>query len=82
VLLSHAKGVKGSGCAAALGALLGRAPVAVRRQQAQLDVVGVRTDGDHAFVLYRSPQLPHATISMIREGGRWTAGVIAASGVG
>jgi hypothetical protein len=74
-LLARAKGLSGHGCAAAL-AVLGRAPVSVLREQAQSRVVGVRTDGDHAFVLYRTPQLPHATLAMIREGGRWTAGVL------
>jgi hypothetical protein len=75
-LLARAKGISGHGCATALGLLLGRAPVSVRRQQAQPSVVAVRTDGDHAFVLYRTAQLPHATLAMIREGGRWTAGVL------
>jgi hypothetical protein len=75
-LLARAKGISGHGCATALGLLLGRAPVSVRRQQAQPNVVAVRTDGDHAFVLYRTAQLPHATLAMIREGGRWTAGVL------
>ncbi len=74
-LLARAKGLRGHGCAAAL-AVLGRAPVSALREQAQARVVGVRTDGDHAFVLYSTPQLPHATLAMIREGGRWTAGVL------
>ena len=74
-LLARAKGLRGRGCAGAL-AVLGRAPVSVLREQAQSRVVGVRTDGDHAFVLYSTPQLPHATLAMIREGGRWTAGVL------
>lgn len=30
-------------------------------------------------VLYRTRQFPHAEISLLRESGRWKAGVIAAS---
>jgi hypothetical protein len=75
-LLARAKSIRGHGCATALGLLLGRAPVSVRRQQAQPSVVAVRTDGDHAFVLYRTAQLPHAALAMLRVGGRWTAGVL------
>ena len=82
ILVSKIKSLSGQGCAAALGAILGRTPAATRRKQEQVDVVGVRTDGEHAFVLYSSALTPHATISMIRENGRWTAGVIAAAPVG
>jgi hypothetical protein len=68
-----------SRCAPALGALLGRVPSSARRMLAQADVISVRTDGDRAFVLYRSPSLSHASISMLREAGRWTAGVLSAT---
>ena len=81
-LLARAHGIPGHGCTAALGALLGHTSQALRQQQAASSVVAVRTDGDHAFVLYSSPQFPHATLSMIRESGRWTAGVISGAGVG
>ena len=81
-LLAHAHGIAGHGCAAALGALLGHTSPSLRQQQAASSVVAVRTDGDHAFVLYSSPQFPHATLSMIREGGRWTAGVLSGAGIG
>lgn len=81
-LLAKAHGIPGHGCTAALGALLGHTPQTLRQQQAASTVVAVRTDGDHAFVLYRSPQFPHATLSMIRESGRWTAGVLSGAGVG
>ena len=77
-LLARAGGGAGS-CAPALGALLGRTPSSARRSLAQADVIAVRTDGDHAFVLYRSPALSHASISMLREAGRWTAGVLSAA---
>ena len=40
----------------------------------------VRTNGDHALVLYRSAALSHASISMVREDGRWTAGVLSTLG--
>jgi hypothetical protein len=66
-------------CAAALGALLGRVPSSARRMLAQADVISVRTDGDRAFILYRSASLSHASISMFREAGRWTAGVLSAT---
>jgi hypothetical protein len=66
-------------CAPALGALLGHVSSSARRTLAQVDVIAVRTDGDHAFVLYRSKALSHASISMLRESGRWTAGVLSAS---
>ncbi|HTA06390.1 MAG TPA: hypothetical protein VK774_08505 [Solirubrobacteraceae bacterium] len=79
-LLAHAKGISGHGCAVALAALLGRTPASLRQKQEPSSVVGVRILGDHAFVLYRSPQFPHATLSMARESGRWTAGVLAAAG--
>ena len=82
LLLAHAKGVHGRGCAAALGALLAHAPGSLRRQLTPLSVIAVRVDSDRAFVLYRSPQLPHAVISMLREGGRWKAGVLAGSNAG
>ena len=78
LLLARAKGIRGRGCAAALS-LLGRAPVSALREQAPSSVVAVRIDGDHAFVLYRTAQLPHATLAMIREGGRWTAGVLSST---
>ena len=77
-LLARAGGGAGS-CAPALGSLLGRTPSSARRSLAQADVIAVRTDGDHAFVLYRSPALSHASISMLREAGRWTAGVLSAA---
>lgn len=80
-LLARAKGLSGHGCATAL-ALLGQAPVSVLREQAQSRVVAVRTDGDRAFVLYRTARLPHATLAMIREGGRWTAGVLSGAAIG
>ena len=82
LLLAHAKGVRGRGCSAALGALLAHAPGSLRRQQVQLNVLAVRVNSDRAFVLYRSPQLPHAMISMLREAGRWRAGVLAGSNAG
>jgi hypothetical protein len=82
LLIAHAKAVHGRGCAAALGALLAHAPSSLRRQQAQLNVLAVRINSDRAFVLYRSPQLPHAVISMLREAGRWKAGVLAGSNTG
>jgi hypothetical protein len=80
LLLSHAKGLnRAHSCPQALGGLLGRNPPAVRQQLAQVDVIGVRITGDHASVLYHSPQFQHAKISMIRESGRWRAGVISPS---
>jgi hypothetical protein len=79
-LLAHAKGLSGHGCTVALAALLGRTPASLRKKQEPSSVVGVRILGDHAFVLYRSPQFPHATLSMARESGQWTAGVLAAAG--
>jgi hypothetical protein len=82
VLVSKVKSLARHGCAAALGAILGRTPAAIRRKQEDVTVVGVRTDGEHAFVLYSNALTPHATISMIRQDGRWTAGVIAAAPVG
>jgi hypothetical protein len=82
VLVSKVKSLSGHGCAAALGAILGRTPAAIRRKQEDVTVVEVRTDGEHAFVLYSNALTPHATISMIRQNGRWTAGVIAAAPVG
>jgi hypothetical protein len=83
LLLSHAKGLKGvHSCPEALGGLLGRTPPAVRRQLAQVSVIAMRIAGNHASVLYRSPQYQHATISMIRESGRWRAGVISPSTIG
>jgi len=74
-LLARADGGAGR-CAPALGALLGRTPSSARRRLAQADVIAVRTDGDHAVVLYRSAALSHASIAMLREAGRWTAGVL------
>jgi hypothetical protein len=82
VLLARAKGASARGCAAALGALLGSTPGPLRRTQRQLNVFAVRTEGDRAFVLYRSAQLAHAMISMFREEGRWRAGVLAGSNAG
>jgi hypothetical protein len=82
VLLAHANGLRGRGCAAALGALLGHTPESLRREQTQLSVIAVRAQGDRAFVLYRSARLPHAMISMLRETGGWKAGVLAGSTVG
>jgi hypothetical protein len=78
-LLAHVHGLRAHGCAAALGTLLGRTPQSLRKLQQPTGVVAVRTDADHAFVFYRSRQLPHATLSMLRESGHWTAGVIAAA---
>jgi len=77
LLLAHAKGVRGHACSAALGALLGHTPGSVRRLMTPLSVIAARDDGDRAFVLYRSPQLQHAVISMFRQAGRWKAGVLA-----
>jgi len=79
LLAAHAKGVRGHACSAALGALLGHTLVSARRQQAQLNILAVRASGNRAFVLYRSPQLQHAVISMFRQAGQWKAGVLAAS---
>lgn len=81
-LLARAKGASALGCAAAVGALLGRTPGSLRRQQTQLTVVAVRTEGDRAFVLYHSTQQPHAMIPMIREAGRWKAELLGGSNVG
>ncbi len=78
MLLAHAKGHP-HGCPAALGMLLGRAPAAARRAQAQIAVVAVRVAGDRAFVLYRSAQQPHEAISMVRQDGAWRAGAIVGS---
>lgn len=77
-LLARAGGSAGR-CAPALGVVLGRVPSSARRMLAQANVIAVRTDGDHAFVLYRSASLSHASISMLREAGRWTAGVLSAT---
>jgi hypothetical protein len=79
-LLAHSHGIPGHGCAAALGALLGHTPASLRKRQEPTSVAAVRIDGDHAFVLYTSLQFPHASLSMARESGRWTAGVVAAAG--
>jgi len=79
LLFAHA--VHRQGCAPVLGALLARTPSSLRRGQAQLSIISIRTRGDRAVVLYRSRQFPHAMISMLREAGRWKAGVIAASNV-
>jgi hypothetical protein len=79
-LLAHSHGIPGHGCAAALGALLGHTPASLRKRQEPTSVAAVRLDGDHAFVLYTSLQFPHASLSMTRESGRWTAGVVAAAG--
>jgi hypothetical protein len=76
-VLARADGSGGDGCARALQALIGRTPQSLRRAQMRVRVIAVRTDGDRAFVLYRSPVMPRATISMLRESGRWTAGVLA-----
>ncbi len=76
-VLARAAGSGGEGCARALQALIGRTPQSLRRAQMRVRVIAVRTDGDRAFVLYRSPVMPRATISMLRESGRWTAGVLA-----
>jgi len=76
-VLARAAGSGGDGCARALQALIGRTPQSLRRAQMRVRVIAVRTDGDRAFVLYRSPVMPRATISMLRESGRWTAGVLA-----
>jgi hypothetical protein len=77
VALSRTRGVRGRGCAPALGALLGRVPISLRREQVDFKVIGVRTGRDQALVFYRSPQLRHAAMSMLRESGRWTAGPLA-----
>ena len=82
LLLAHAKGVHGRGCAAALGALFAHTPGSLRRQLTPLNVIAVRINSNRAFVLYRSTQLPHAVISMLREAGRWKAGVLAGSNAG
>ena len=76
-VLARAAGSGGDGCAPALQALIGRTPQSLRRAQMRVRVIAVRTDGDRAFVLYRSPVMPRATIAMLRESGRWTAGVLA-----
>lgn len=76
-VLARAAGSVGDGCARALQALIGRTPQSLRRAQMRVRVIAVRTDGDRAFVLYRSPVMPRATISMLRESGHWTAGVLA-----
>jgi hypothetical protein len=77
-VLAKLKGPGGHGCPAAMAALLGRTPPSTRHREDAVSVVAVRTSGDRAFVLYRNPLTPHATISMLREDGRWTAGVISA----
>src|SRR5271166_1319442 len=59
LLISHARGVHGRDCSAALGALLSRAPGSLRRQLTPLSVIAVRINRDRAFVLYRSPQFRH-----------------------
>jgi hypothetical protein len=82
LLLAHAKRAGGLGCAAALGALVGQTPGSLRRQQTQLTVIAVRTEGDRAFVLYHSTQQPHGVIPMIREQGGWKAEVLGGSNVG
>ena len=76
-MLARVEGSGADGCAQGLHALIGRTPEALRRAQTRVRVVAVRTDRDHAFVLYRSPVVPRATMSMLRESGRWTAGVLA-----
>lgn len=81
-VLVRAHGIPHHGCVATLGALLGPTPQSRRRQQEPTSIVGVRTNGDHAYILYRSYQLPHAAFSMLRESGRWTAGVLVAAGSG
>jgi hypothetical protein len=81
-LLARAKGASALGCSAAVGALLGRTPGSLRRQQTRLTVVAVRTEGDRAFVLYHSTQQPHAMIPMVREAGQWKAELLGGSNVG
>jgi hypothetical protein len=82
LLLAHAKGAHGGGCSTALRMLLSHTPDSLRHEQSQLSVIGVRVDGPRAFVLYHSPALPHAVISMLRQAGQWKAGVLAASNIG
>jgi hypothetical protein len=82
LLLAPARAARSRGCSAALGALLGHTSASLRREQTQLSVIRVRVDGPRALVLYRSAQLPHAVISMLREAGEWKAGVLAGSSTG
>jgi hypothetical protein len=82
VILGPTLGKRGHSCAASLGALLDHTPSALRRQQAQISVVAVRASGARSLVLFQAPRLPHAVISMFRESGRWTAGVLAATSAG
>jgi hypothetical protein len=59
-------------CAAVMAALSGNVPTATLREAANANVGALRTEGDHAFLIYRAP--PEGTIyamPMSRQGDNW-----------
>jgi hypothetical protein len=74
--------LRGSGCAAQLGALTGSIPSTALREAAIADVASVRVKGDHAFLIYRGAQHQVEAVSAVREDGEWKVASLSAVPLG
>jgi hypothetical protein len=66
-------------CSITLPRLLAPTAAAVARSQANGRVTRVRINGDRAFVVFQAPGAELYQLPLVREGGDWTAALLAAS---
>lgn len=78
-LLSSSNQQKGKGCAAALAAVIGRAPASTRENTMTGGIASLRVEGDRAFALYHGPEGVDYFVPMVSEDGEWKVGALAPS---
>ena len=79
--LNQGHGTGGPGCVGLLAALSADVPGAVLRQAAVADVGALRADGNRGYLLFHGAGGTRYFMPMVREGGQWLVGAIAASAV-
>jgi hypothetical protein len=67
------------GCAAILPQLLSPSASAIAGRQANGKVTRVRVEGERGFVVFHAPGAKLYQMPIVREGGAWKAGLLAAS---
>lgn len=72
-------GPKAPGCTVVLPDLLAPTAPIIAREQANGEITKVRVEGGRAFVIFRAPGAKLYQLTMVREGGEWKAGLVAAS---
>jgi hypothetical protein len=71
-------GEQDAGCPAIIARLTSRAPQQTLQRQAEIDVAGVRREGERAFVIFSSADSVSADMPMYFEDGGWKVGALEA----